>query len=229
MVQKYKERIYMSFLTKIDEMHAANLKKYAIETTNSDFNSYFNIEPIGISLSKSFILKKQVKAKLLLISGKQRVYLSDFRIISTILSVDKKYTDWFLNEFIKLYNNEYKNFAFKLENEKFDGVGIDYYPESYEITLFSDTVIDINDLIFVINFIFSKDKQWENDKSLKNFSKSTIVKYIALIDYYSNKSARSEEFLLKIGYPTDKQFFSNFSVPQDMFSNISFFDISKYM
>ena len=105
-------------------------------------------------------------------------------------------------------------------------MGIDYYPDLYEITLFSDTVIDINDLVFVLNFIFSKDKQWEVDASIENFGKSTIVKYIVLIDYYSNKSKKSESFLREIGYPINKPISFN---KKDFFSDVSNFDISKYL
>lgn len=216
----------MSFLKKIDEIHIDNRANLRIATDNGDFSSFINVEPVEKSLKSKFIIKKQEKSKLLIVSGKQRVYLSDNDIISSILSLDKKYIDWFLNAFIRLYNNEIKPFKFKISDLEFTGIGIDYYPDLYEITLFSDTVIDINDLVFVLNFIFSKDKQWENDVSIENFSKSTIVKYIVLIDYYSNKSKRSANFLRKIGYPTNKPIVFN---KKDFFSDVSAFDISKYL
>lgn len=219
----------MSFLKKIDEIHTYNQEKFGLEAANSDFSSFINIEPIGISLKNKFIIKKQEKSKILIISGKQRVYLSDYHIISTIINSDKKYADFFLKAFIKLYNDEYKPFNFEIAGETFTGIGIDYYPHLFEITLFSDTVIDVNDLIFVLNFIFSKDKQWELDSSTEDFSKSTIVKYISLIDYYVNNSKRSEDYLRQIGYPTDKTDFVQFPNKKDVFSDVSDFDISKYL
>lgn len=194
----------MSFLKRIDKLHKENRSVYGIETSNNDFSSFINVEPVDISLTQKFIIRKQEKAKLLLVSGKQRVYLSDNDIISTILDMEKNCIDWFLNSFIKLYNDEFEVFNFKLEDKLYKGIGISYYQSQREISLFSDTKIDINDFIFILNFIFSKDKQWENDTSQENFGKRTIIKYITLIDYYSNQSERSKNYLKKIGYPIYK-------------------------
>lgn len=187
----------MSFLKRIDKLHKENRSVYGIEMSNNDFSSFINVEPVDISLTQKFIIRKQEKAKLLLVSGKQRVYLSDNDIISTILDMEKNCIDWFLNSFIKLYNDEFEVFNFKLEDKLYKGIGISYYQSQREISLFSDTKIDINDFIFILNFIFSKDKQWENDTSQENFSKRTIIKYITLIDYYSNQSERSRNYLEK--------------------------------
>jgi hypothetical protein len=124
-----------------------------------------------------------------------------------------------LNSFIKLYNDEFEVFNFKLEDKLYKGIGISYYQSQREISLFSDTKIDINDFIFILNFIFSKDKQWENDTSQENFSKRTIIKYITLIDYYSNQSERSRNYLEKIGYPIYKTNFVTASKIKNMFSD----------
>lgn len=225
----------MSFLKRIDELHEENRSVYGIEASNNDFSSFINVEPVDISLTPKFIIRKQEKAKLLLVSGKQRVYLSDNDIISTILDMEKNYIDWFLNSFIKLYNDEFEVFNFKLEDKLYKGIGISYYQSQCEILLFSDTKIDINDFIFILNFIFSKDKQWENDTSQENFSKRTIIKYITLIDYYSNQSERSKNYLKNISYPIYKPNFvtASKSVPaskiKNMFSDVNSFDISKYL
>ena len=112
----------MSFLKKIDELHEENKITYGIKSSNNDFSSFFCIEPVGTSLNKKFIIRKQKKSKLLIVSNSQRVYLSDYHIISTILSMKKTYINWFLNEFIKLYNEDYKPFKFKIVNENFEGV-----------------------------------------------------------------------------------------------------------
>lgn len=219
----------MSFLKRIDELHAENRSVYGIEASNNDFSSFFNVEPVEVALTQKFIIRKQEKAKLLIVSGKQRVYLSDNDIISTILHMEKNCIDWFLDSFIKLYNDEFEVFNFKLENKLYEGVGISYYQSQYEILLFSDTKIDINDFIFLLNFIFSKDKQWENDTSQENFSKRTIIKYITLIDYYSNKAERSKNYLKNIGYPIDKPNLVATSKIKKMFSDVNSFDISKYL
>ena len=219
----------MSFLKRIDKLHKENRSVYGIEMSNNDFSSFINVEPVDISLTQKFIIRKQEKAKLLLVSGKQRVYLSDNDIISTILDMEKNCIDWFLNYFIKLYNDEFEVFNFKLEDKLYKGIGISYYQSQREISLFSDTKIDINDFIFILNFIFSKDKQWENDTSQENFSKRTIIKYITLIDYYSNQSERSRNYLEKIGYPIYKTNFVTASKIKNMFSDVNSFDISKYL
>ena len=219
----------MSFLKRIDKLHKENRSVYGIEMSNNDFSSFINVEPVDISLTQKFIIRKQEKAKLLLVSGKQRVYLSDNDIISTILDMEKNCIDWFLNSFIKLYNDEFEVFNFKLEDKLYKGIGISYYQSQREISLFSDTKIDINDFIFILNFIFSKDKQWENDTSQENFGKRTLIKYITLIDYYSNQSERSKNYLEKIGYPIYKPNFVTASKIKNMFSDVNSFDISKYL
>lgn len=230
-----KRVMLMSFLKRIDKLHKENRSVYGIEMSNNDFSSFINVEPVDISLTQKFIIRKQEKAKLLLVSGKQRVYLSDNDIISTILDMEKNCIDWFLNSFIKLYNDEFEVFNFKLEDKLYKGIGISYYQSQREISLFSDTKIDINDFIFILNFIFSKDKQWENDTSQENFGKRTIIKYITLIDYYSNQSERSKDYLEKIGYPICKPNFvtASKSIPaskiKNMFSDVNSFDISKYL
>ena len=134
----------MSFLKRIDKLHKENRSVYGIEMSNNDFSSFINVEPVDISLTQKFIIRKQEKAKLLLVSGKQRVYLSDNDIISTILDMEKNCIDWFLNSFIKLYNDEFEVFNFKLEDKLYKGIGISYYQSQREISLFSDTKIDIN-------------------------------------------------------------------------------------
>jgi len=218
----------MSFLKKIDELHEENKITYGIKSSNNDFSSFFCIEPVGTSLNKKFIIRKQKKSKLLIISNSQRVYLSDYHIISTILSMKKTYINWFLNEFIKLYNEDYKPFKFKIVNENFEGVGINYFSKPHKMLLFSDTEIDINDFIFILNFVFSKDKQWEIDASKEDFSKRTIIKYITLIDYYANHSEYSKVFLSEIDYPINKPLQVYAFDDNVLSSKINSFDISKY-
>ncbi len=218
----------MSFLKKIDELHEENKITYGIKSSNNDFSSFFCIEPVGTSLNKKFIIRKQKKSKLLIVSNSQRVYLSDYHIISTILSMKKTYINWFLNEFIKLYNEDYKPFKFKIVNENFEGVGINYFSKPHKMLLFSDTEIDINDFIFILNFVFSKDKQWEIDASQEDFSKRTIIKYITLIDYYANHSEYSKVFLSEIDYPINKPLQVYAFDDNVLSSKINSFDISKY-
>ena len=219
----------MSFLKKIDTIHNDSQSDFCAEEMSETFSSFISVEPVGITLTKQFVVKKQDKSKLLIVSGKQRVHLSDHQILSTILQLDKCLIEWFIKAFIDLYNKKFKPFKFKIEDEEFQVIGIDYYPEPKEILLFSDTRIDINDFIFVLNFIFSKDYQWEIDKPQKDYSKRTIIKYITLLDYYHKKSERSKEFLEKIGYPTENKELLDVPRTKSMFSQINLFDISKFL
>lgn len=219
----------MSFLNKIDTIHQNCQVGFYDEELSETFSSFIDVEPLGIALTKKFVIKKQEKAKLLIVSGKQRVYLSDYRILSTILQLDQSYIDWFIQAFINLYNNNYETFKFMVADETYEGIGISYYSMPKEILLFSDTKIDINELIFVLNFIFSKDYQWEQDSSTKDYSKRTIVKYITLLDYYSYKTDRSKEFLEKIGYPLESESFVDVPNTKPMFKKTKLFDISKFL
>ena len=219
----------MSFLNKIDEVHNEVKTANGIELSNTDFSSFISVEPVDISLSKKFVILKQKKSKLLIVSGKQRVYLSDYHIVSTILRMDKSYVDWFLKELIKAYKDEYKPFKITINGEEFEGSGISYYTGSCKILLFSDTEVDINDFIFVINFVLFKDKQWEIDSEQENFRRKTIVKYITLIDYYANKAERSMEFLYRIGYNTATTHLNPFFDDEALALEIDSFDISKYL
>lgn len=219
----------MSFLKRIDELYDENRNTYGIRLSDFDFSTYICVEPVGVSLTKKFIIRKQKKSKILIMSGNQRVYLADNHIISTILNMDKIYVNWFLNELIKLYNNKYESFKFKIEGEEFEGKGISYYPKTYTFLLHSDTEIDINDFIFLLNLVLFKDKQWEIDSSQENFSRKTLIKYITLIDYYANKTQRSQEFLSKIGYPVNKSLQTANFDDNALSTEIKSFDISKYL
>ena len=219
----------MSFLSTIDTIHDECKRQYSTEEISENFCSYIDIEPADKISTNKFVIKKQEKSKILIVSGKQRVYLSDYQILSTILKMDKDYINWFICAFVNLYNNIFEKFKFKIADKEFEGIGISYYPQPKEILLFSDTIIDINEFIFVLNFIFSKDYQWEQDKAKKDFSKRTIIKYITLLDYYANKTERSRDFLEKIGYPIRNEKLYDVSKTKNMFSKINQFDISKYM
>lgn len=214
----------MEFLKKLDHIYAEALKTYGIQNNLSSFSCFIPISPIQCKTTCQFLLKKQDKTKLLLISGKQRIYISDIQIINIILAMDFSMVEWFLQQFISLYCEENKQIIrFSINDETFEGHGIRCYPQQKRITLFSDTTIDINDLVFVINFIFCKDQCWETISGIKNFSKDTLCKYLVMIDYYAKKTSASEVFLKANGYPID----SEYPVHWKSFKT-EMFDISLY-
>lgn len=80
----------MRFLEKIDLIHESNRKNLNIPKENREFTSHI---PITISVgevSYGFEIRKKEKSKLLLSSGKQRIYLSDFDIINIILNMSRE-------------------------------------------------------------------------------------------------------------------------------------------
>ncbi|MDY3596894.1 hypothetical protein [Anaerotignum sp.] len=216
----------MFFLNKIDDIYKKSCELYGIK--NDLFSCFIPIIPLNCKTTCDFLIKKQEKAKIMLLSGTQRVYISDLQIINTILEFDAKIREWFITQLVILYTKPKYNVQFMIENEKYEGSGIDCYPEEMPFNLFSDTLIDINDFIFVMNFIFAKDQCWEKINGIDGFAKRTICKYIALIDYYANKCSRSQLFLKEIGYPYEEEKPIDNKKTKNLFNNIEKFDISLY-
>ena len=93
---------------------------------------------------------------------------------------------------------------------------------------FSDSKIDLNDFIFIINFILSKDKKSE-EQGQKKTIRTTLRKFISLIDYYGYHNDRSSEYLKTIGYPLDSPVPFQNSYIKKLFETEEGFDISKYL
>lgn len=218
----------MNFLEKIDIIYEEERNKYNISKENTVFSSFIPIEPIGYNTTCGFIIKKQDKSKLLLRDGKQFTFFSDLQVMNTICNMGKEDVEWFLQRFIKLYIGQSSQVQFRLNGEVFNGCGIEKYPEKKELETFSDSTIDINDFVFLLNFIFIKDKCWEELKGIQDFSKRTLSKYIALIDYYVNNTKRSKDFLNSIGYPIESTKLIDDAKTKKLFNNTKRFDILSY-
>lgn len=229
----------MSFLSHIDLIHQNNRAEYNIPETNRAFRSYIPIAFPAQSSSVSFLIQKAILSKLLILDGAQRVYLSDNNIISTILHMEESDIRWFVDQLIRLYQAKGTPFEFIIDGQQYSFQGIENYHSSKAITLFSDTHIQVQDLVLVMNFVFAKDYCWEHmpisentskkAKSRKDFSKRTLCKYISLIDYYTWKSPRSLDFLKAIGYPTDNKSLVEVPKEEKMFESTELFDISLYL
>ena len=150
----------MWFLSHIDSIYQEEREKYAIPSNNFTFRTYIPIEFTASNGSVSFLIQKAVLSKLLIVDGAQRVYLSDNDIMNTILKMENSDIEWFLNQFIKLYNAPSSQFEFLIKDKKYFYPGIENYPSTASINLFSDTTIQIQDLVLVLNFIFAKDYCW---------------------------------------------------------------------
>lgn len=137
----------MSFLSYIDLIHKENRKKYDIPKYNRTFRTYIPISFPAQTGAVSFLIQKSALSKLLIVDGAQRVYLSDNDIISTILSMDDTDIRWFANQFIKLYQEKGIPFEFIIEGKNYTYQGIENYSSTKKISLFSDTSIQIQDLV----------------------------------------------------------------------------------
>lgn len=221
----------MDFLDYLDTEYNRIKSGYNANEVADSFSVYFPVSVNGLDTSSGFLIKKQDKAKLLIVSGKQRVYLSDADIIRSVIGLSVTEANWFLEEFIKAYRGIYNEFDFMIDDKSFSGKGIAQYPERRSLTLMSDTDITIQDFIFVINFVLAKDALWEVKDESEGFSKRTLCKYISLIDWFANHKDRSKQFLESIQFqiPAKPERISENKFKKDLFSHTEKFDISKYL
>ena len=224
----------MNFLSKIDKIY--NIHKYNESTgvTDDNFISYIDYIPTNFNVTKEFLIKKQKKSKLLIVDRKQRIYLSDIDIINIILKLEENDFFWLMDKFVKLYRNE----GFIIESELGNSNIIEYkgipeYSTDKKLNIFTDSEISINDLIYLMNFIFAKDYVWGDYTNNIDLINSTLRKYLSLSDYNSkykiNAKESSEKYLKDINeniellFPTD----TNKNGKKTKYSMKSF-DISMY-
>lgn len=196
----------MYFLKKLDLMHESNRQNHNIPNENKDFTSHI---PVAISVGEDsfeFEIRKNEKSKLFLVSGKQRVYLSDFDIMNIILHMNTEDQNWFLKQFIGLYNGNAEPFYLVIGHEKFQCYGIPSFPNGKQLMLFSDTSIDCDLFIALANFVFAKDSCWERMSNMEGFGKTTLLKFISLIAYYGSNCSKGRGFLKSISFPVNRSF-----------------------
>lgn len=222
----------MYFLETIDLIHVLERNKYNIPKQRKDFSSYIPLEITDGCKTCRFTIMKGDKAKLQIVSGKQRVYLSDIQIIETILKMPTDDLQWFLRQFVLLYQEHGTQMWFTIKQTPFEGMGIAAYPVEKHLLLLSDTIIDYSCFCFFLSYIFFKDKCYEEMSKKELFSKQTLCKFISTIDYYANHSKRSEAFLNAIGYPINddvREAEAEISRILKKTENIKKFDISAYL
>ena len=219
----------MMFLEYIDQLYSEACITFSIpQEPKVSFRWFVLIKPLKWDTTSRFLISKQEKSKLLIMDGRQRVYLSDIQIVNTILNMEKEDQQWFLSQFVKIYKGEVTSFFFKIKSEIFEGQGICRYPQKKPLKLFSDSSIDINDFIFLINFVIYKDLCWSEKIKTPDFYQRTLCKYIALIDYYSLNNVRSKPFLKSIGYPLKRKRPVDKNGNNVLFNRVETFDISLY-
>ena len=222
----------MEFLQAIDAIYSERRQEYNVPDNNKDFSCHIPVEVRKGTYSFLFEVRKREKAKLFLLLGKQKLYLSDIQIINIILAMGKDDIDWFLSQFILLYLESGAPFQLVLDDEIYEFHGIEIYPEEKTIYWLSDSEIEYGYFTALLNYIFSKDHCWEEISKTKDFSKKSLCKYISLIDYYHSHSERSKKFLEEIGCPiTIKRPKESKEINQafDDLTCLERFDISLYM
>ena len=224
--------IFVLFLEAIDQLHSESRKSYRIPAKNKNFSCYIPIEIQAGGESFHFEIWKREKAKLLLLVGKQKVYLSDAMIISTILEMEDGDIKWFLNQFISLYSGKGAPFRLIIDDQPYSGKGIETYPQKKKLYLFSDSLTDYQFFSVLLSFIFCKDSCWGELTSSEDFGRKTLCKYISIIDYYHNHAERSKSFLEAIGYPVQNKYpieSKHVKAIFDDLDNVKKFDISQYV
>lgn len=192
----------MGFLEKIDSIYNGEREKYGIPLDNKDFSAFIPIVITDSDKTYRYTISKGSKAKLQFVDGNQYIYLSDIQIIETILRIeDKEVVEWFLHQFISLYNGSGMPTYFIVGGEKFEGCGIRLYPNTRPLMLLSDTEVDINCFCFYLNYIFYKDECYADSSKYTYYRKQTLCKYISIIDYYTKQSPKNVKFLKDIGFP----------------------------
>lgn len=209
------------FLDAIDQYHQQLRKDNEIPMTNNVFQSEIPVVLSAKHKSFNYIIRKRDKSKMYIVSGKQRVFLTDKDIIDTICKMEKDDIIWFLRHFKRIYNGETDNITMNLLDKDYVLEGIDGLEKESMLTLMSDTTIDISQFCFLITFIISKDKCWESMKAMDGFSKKTLCKYISIIDHNVFRTEYNERFLRFLGYDKNKEAF-------DDLDGIKKFDISAF-
>ena len=219
----------MSFLTKLDILYLEQKRDLKDSEIDYNFKCFIPIQPIGYSSKNKFFVKKSRKASLIINVGEQRIYFSDIDVVNTILDLPLEVRSDILKKFIEMYSaNKAVNTKIRIGTKQYDGFGLPYYDGENSIDVFSDSKIDLNDFIFIVNFILSKDKKSE-EQGQKKTIRTTLRKFISLIDYYGDHNDRSSEYLKAIGYPLDSPVPFQNSYIKKLFETEDGFDISKYL
>jgi len=226
----------MDFIEYLDRAHSKTKQDNNIKEQDAKFISYYELLPPSVDgLDSNFEIKKDIKTKLSLLSDDMRVYLSDSQIIDLILKkLDEPLITSFLSQLIVIYKKPQENqqcFTFRIDNQIFNGFGLSFLKtDNKSFQLHSDNFITTNELIFIINFIISKD-YYAGIKAKQNFLHLTLCKYIVLLSHIKFDDRNSLNFLTTILYPSpEKKEIISSKKLKEIFSieNIKKFDINLY-
>ncbi|MBN1061399.1 hypothetical protein DVV95_06135 [Clostridium botulinum] len=206
----------MNFLEVLDKMYEENRIENRIPTKNKEYRYYEEIKPLDFASEIRFeCLKIREKTKILVCFNSSKIYLSDLDLLNIMLEMNIDEINWFIDNFIKVYNEEGVLFRFKINNEEFQGEGLPYKDGDNIVNIYSDNKMGINDFIFILNLIIIKDylgtEQLKEKNKEKNLLKTTLCKYISLLKFYGLNSEEIKEILREAEYPIDKRINEVFS------------------
>lgn len=220
-----------NFLVKLDELFDKQFEEEKvnrnIDVERRNYVAYFCYKP-DITTQNTFMIKKSdKKAKLFICSGLQRVYLSDADILKVIAKLEREDQIVIFKALLDLYQCNTDDIVFDIQGEKYPGWGINLELFNKDIVIHTDSEINLRELIALLNFIFSKDRFWEDIGGNKDFRYQTIGKYILLMDYYIFKTGKSNSYLQELGYPLSSLAYSNFH--KKYFKELKKLDISIFL
>ena len=195
----------MSFLKYIDEAYEKSRKTYYVQESNKDYRIYFDLSPIDFKAQIDFLCMKKDRAHILIAKNGIITYLSDADIVynlSTASIVAPDLLRRLVDSFKLLYQGTFSPFGFSLDGSNYSGQGIPYFTDEYaqlKINIHSDVEISANDLVFVLNMIFEKDRLTDVEFGGDRL-KHTLCKYISLSQYYAFESEQAKQYLDSIGY-----------------------------
>lgn len=192
------------FLQYIDETHERYLKKNNIK--NKYFIHYLKLKSIGISTYEKFYIAKSGKSRILIQHKKVWVDLTDYDIIDIICNLDTEQVLQIIDRLKECYKDNWTNFEFAIDEQKFGGKGIDYrgFDLNKEVELDADFKIKLGDFVFVLNMVLWKDivgEQYVEKPQDLSLIKKTLIKYITLITYYKFHDMKTRKYLDSIKYP----------------------------
>ncbi|MGM9551246.1 MAG: hypothetical protein ACI3XA_03225 [Clostridia bacterium] len=206
-----------NFLDYLDSEYSNTTAKNKRIKGKYSFRLYKGIEPLCIKSNNKFVCVKMNKTKILFQQKGILTYLSDSDIVSTTMNLEPEYFDLLLSGFSKVYlsaKNELSKFEFKIDGIVFQGYGLPFVESNYSFSLHSDVDISINEFIFIINLIITKDILYGESIEDNTVYKRTMLKYKLLIEFYKLGDKKAEEYLTSMGYPIELELQEVFKTKQ---------------
>lgn len=181
----------MHFIEQIENKKRQYIEENGIIKENK-FYYYMDImidDKIDVLLSQEFkLLKRGFTTQIIMVdkSSGIKTYLSDFDIIISLLEVCKRHVNIVkevLKDMVEIIEGNGEEFKFSIETYKYNVKGIPLKEStSILVDVYTDTTINLNDLIVLINLVTEKERYSTKPLNLEG----TLVKFIILTICYGN-------------------------------------------